>query len=104
MSNKRFQYKRKNNQLIPEKKNQTFSTSAFTLLPITPIQPITKFPKANIGSDLEYPLVMARTLRYIAHNTELIGFFNPNILVQTEDQYKNATFEDAGDMMNLSIV
>ena len=50
------------------------------------------------------PLVTVRTLRYIALNTELIGFFDPDTLVQTEDQYKNATFEDVADMMDLSIV
>ena len=50
------------------------------------------------------PLVIVRTLRYIASNTELIGFFDPDTLVQTEDQYKNATYEDVADMMDLSIV
>lgn len=50
------------------------------------------------------PFVMVRTLRYIALNTELIGFFDPDTLVQTEEQYKNAAFEDVADMMDLSII
>lgn len=50
------------------------------------------------------PLVTVRTLRYIALNTELIGFFDPNTLVQTEEQYKNATFEDVAYMMDLTII
>ena len=50
------------------------------------------------------PLVLVRTLRYVAFNTELIGFFDPDTLVQTEEQYKNAAYEDVADMMDLSIM
>ncbi len=50
------------------------------------------------------PFIMVRTLRYIAFNTELIGFFDPNTLVQTEEQYQNATYEDVADMMDLNLV
>ncbi len=50
------------------------------------------------------PFIMTRTLRYIALNTELIGFFDPNTLIQTEEQYRDATYEDVADLMDLNLV
>ncbi|QMU28930.1 YjgN family protein [Adhaeribacter radiodurans] len=50
------------------------------------------------------PLVTVRTLRYLLANTELEGFFDPDGLVQTEEQYQNATYEDVADMLDLNLV
>ncbi|MDQ4140801.1 MAG: YjgN family protein [Bacteroidota bacterium] len=50
------------------------------------------------------PLVTVRTMRYIFANTELEGFFDPDGLIQTEEQYQNATYEDVADMLDLNLV
>ncbi|MDQ3289857.1 MAG: YjgN family protein [Bacteroidota bacterium] len=50
------------------------------------------------------PLVTVRTLRYILANTELVGLFDPDGLIQTEEQYQNATYEDVADMLDLNLV
>jgi uncharacterized membrane protein YjgN (DUF898 family) len=53
---------------------------------------------------LGYAWVVTRTLSFIIENCEIIGEFDPEGLVQTEEEYKNATFEDVADMLNLGIV
>ncbi|MCX2738865.1 YjgN family protein [Pontibacter anaerobius] len=53
---------------------------------------------------LGYSWVITRTLSAIINNCEILGEFNPDELVQTEEEYKNATFEDVADMLDIGIV
>ncbi|NDK57620.1 YjgN family protein [Pontibacter fetidus] len=53
---------------------------------------------------LGYAWVVTRTMHAIVNNCEIIGDFNPDALAQTEEEYKNATFEDMADMMDIGIV
>jgi uncharacterized membrane protein YjgN (DUF898 family) len=50
------------------------------------------------------PFVTVRTLRFVLANAELIGDFNGDDLLQTEQAYRDATLEDVSDMLDLSIV
>ncbi|HEY4650836.1 MAG TPA: DUF898 family protein [Pontibacter sp.] len=53
---------------------------------------------------LGYSWVVTRTLTVIVNNCEIIGDFNPDALAQTEEEYKNATFEDMADMLDIGII
>lgn len=53
---------------------------------------------------LGYSWVVTRTLSLIISNSEIIGEFNPDALEQTEEEYKNATFEDMADMLDIGLV
>ncbi|MER2996927.1 YjgN family protein [Pontibacter populi] len=53
---------------------------------------------------LGYAWVVTRTMAAIVNNCEIIGEFNPDALAQTEEDYKNATFEDMADMMDIGLV
>lgn len=53
---------------------------------------------------LGYAWVVTRTLNAIVNNCEIIGEFNPDELAQTEGEYKDATFEDMADMLDIGIV
>ncbi|MBB6611098.1 DUF898 domain-containing protein [Pontibacter sp. Tf4] len=53
---------------------------------------------------LGYAWVVTRTMHAIVNNCEIIGEFNPDALAQTEEEYKNATFEDMADMMDIGII
>ncbi|TPE42635.1 YjgN family protein [Pontibacter mangrovi] len=53
---------------------------------------------------LGYSWVVTRTLAVLINNCEIIGEFNPDALAQTEEEYKNATFEDMADMMDIGII
>jgi uncharacterized membrane protein YjgN (DUF898 family) len=50
------------------------------------------------------PFATVRTLRFILHHAELVGDFNADSLLQTEEAYKDAAYEDVSDMLDLSIV
>ncbi|WP_205503001.1 YjgN family protein [Rufibacter psychrotolerans] len=50
------------------------------------------------------PWATVRSLRFIINNTDLLGDFNPDSLLQTEEEYKDAVFEDVSDMMDLGWV
>lgn len=53
---------------------------------------------------LGYAWVVTRTMSTIINNCELIGEFNPDELAQTEGEYKNATYDDMADMLDIGIV
>lgn len=50
------------------------------------------------------PVATVRTMRYLAANSTLMGIFNTNNLDQTEEEYKDATYEDITDLMDLNMV
>ncbi len=53
---------------------------------------------------LGYSWVITRTMSAIINNSEIIGDFNPDALEQTEEEYKNATYEDMADMLDIGMV
>ncbi|MBC5775211.1 DUF898 domain-containing protein [Pontibacter sp. KCTC 32443] len=53
---------------------------------------------------LGYAWVVTRTMAAIFNNCEILGEFNPDALAQTEEDYKNATFEDMADMLDIGLV
>ncbi|NEM98639.1 YjgN family protein [Pontibacter burrus] len=53
---------------------------------------------------LGYSWVVTRTMHTIIHNCVILGEFNPDMLAQTEEEYKNATFEDMADMLDIGLV
>ncbi|QHL87127.1 DUF898 family protein [Nibribacter ruber] len=50
------------------------------------------------------PWATVRTLKFIINNTDIMGDFDPDSLVQTEEEYKDAVMEDMSDMMDLGWV
>ncbi|KAA5542467.1 YjgN family protein [Adhaeribacter rhizoryzae] len=50
------------------------------------------------------PFATIRTMRFVLQNAELVGDFDADSLLQTEAIYKNATYEDVSDMLDISIV
>jgi uncharacterized membrane protein YjgN (DUF898 family) len=53
---------------------------------------------------LGYAWVVTRTMKYIFENIELEGNLNLDTIVQTEDNFKDATGEDVSDFLNLDFV
>jgi uncharacterized membrane protein YjgN (DUF898 family) len=53
---------------------------------------------------LGYAWVVTRTMKYIFENIEMEGNIDLNSLLQTEDNYKDATGEDIGDYLNMDLV
>ena len=53
---------------------------------------------------LGYAWVVTRTMKYIFDNIELEGNLDLNTIVQTEDNFKDATGEDVSDFLNLDFV
>lgn len=53
---------------------------------------------------LGYAWVVTRTMHLIISKSEIIGDFKPDELEQTEAEYKNATYEDMADMLDIGIV
>jgi len=51
-----------------------------------------------------YTWVVTRTMNLILSKCEIIGEFNPDELEQTEEEYKNAAYEDMADMLDIGIV
>jgi len=50
------------------------------------------------------PWAQVRTLRYMCKNLFVGKSFNPNSVTQTEEEYKDATGEDLGDMFDIGII
>ena len=50
------------------------------------------------------PWAQVRTLRYMCKNLTVGKNFNPNSVTQTEEEYKDATGEDLGDMFDIGII
>lgn len=50
------------------------------------------------------PWATARSLKYILTNLAVIGDFNPDIITQTEENYKNAAGEDYTNMTDVGLV
>ncbi|GEO03177.1 hypothetical protein AAE02nite_08410 [Adhaeribacter aerolatus] len=50
------------------------------------------------------PFATIRTMRFVLQNAELVGEFDADNLLQTEDIYKDATYEDVSDMLDISLV
>ena len=50
------------------------------------------------------PFATVRTLRFVLQNAELVGDFDANSLLQTEEAYQDAAYEDVSDMLDISIV
>ena len=50
-----------------------------------------------------YSWVVVRTMRFYMENLELDGGFNPDILVQTEEEYTNATGDDMLSMFDIPL-
>jgi len=53
---------------------------------------------------LGYSWVVTRTMHLIISKSEIIGNFNPDELEQTEAEYKNATYEDMADILDVGLV
>jgi uncharacterized membrane protein YjgN (DUF898 family) len=51
-----------------------------------------------------YAWVVTRTMKYIFENIELEGNIDLNSLLQTEENYKDATGEDIGDFLDMDFV
>ena len=51
-----------------------------------------------------YALVVTRTMKYIFENIEMEGNIDLNSLLQTEENYKDATGEDIGDFLDMDFV
>lgn len=51
-----------------------------------------------------YPWVLTRTLKFILSKIEIIGNVDTDQLVQTEQEYNDATGEDMSDMLDLGFV
>jgi uncharacterized membrane protein YjgN (DUF898 family) len=52
---------------------------------------------------LAYPYVVVRTMNFVMQNIELVGNINFDDLLQTEQNYKDATGEDIGDFLNIDL-
>ncbi|MDB5262852.1 MAG: hypothetical protein JWQ14_2133, partial [Adhaeribacter sp.] len=50
------------------------------------------------------PFATIRTMRFVLHKAVLLGDFDADDLVQTEEAYKDATYEDVSDMMDIGLV
>ncbi len=46
----------------------------------------------------------ARTMSFILNNSTLVGTFDPDTLVQTEEDYNNAMYEDLADVLDIGLV
>ncbi len=53
---------------------------------------------------LGYAWVVTRSLNYFSENIDLEGTLDLNTLMQTEENYKDATGEDMGDMLDIDFV
>lgn len=51
-----------------------------------------------------YAWVVTRTMKYIFENIEMEGNIDLNLLLQTEENYKDATGEDVGDFLDMDFV
>lgn len=51
-----------------------------------------------------YAWVVTRTMSYIFENIEMEGNIDLNLLLQTEENYKDATGEDVGDFLDMDFV
>ena len=51
-----------------------------------------------------YAWVVTRTMNYIFENIEMEGNIDLNLLLQTEENYKDATGEDVGDFLDMDFV
>lgn len=51
-----------------------------------------------------YAWVVTRTMKYIFENIEMEGNIDLNSLLQTEENYKDATGEDIGDFFDMDFV
>jgi uncharacterized membrane protein YjgN (DUF898 family) len=51
-----------------------------------------------------YSWVVTRTMKYIFENIEMEGNIDLNFLLQTEENYKDATGEDVGDFLDMDFV
>ena len=51
-----------------------------------------------------YAWVVTRTMKYIFENIEMEGNIDLNLLLQTEENYKDATGEDIGDFLDMDFV
>lgn len=51
-----------------------------------------------------YAWVVTRTMSYIFENIEMEGNIDLNLLLQTEENYKDATGEDIGDFLDMDFV
>jgi len=50
------------------------------------------------------PWATVRTLNFILKNIEIGEEFNPNAILQTEKEYKNATGEELADVLDLGVI
>lgn len=50
------------------------------------------------------PWAQVRTLKYLCEHLFVDKEFNPNTVIQTEEEYKDATGEDLGDMFDIGII
>ncbi len=50
------------------------------------------------------PWAQVRMLKYLSQNIVVDETFDPNIVKQTEEEYKDATGEDLGDMLDLGFI
>jgi len=53
---------------------------------------------------LGYAWVVTRTLTLVVSKSTIEGPFNPDRLLQTEKEYRDATYEDIADMMDIGLV
>ena len=52
---------------------------------------------------LAYPYIVVRTMDFVMKNIELVGNIDFDDLLQTEQNYRDATGEDIGDMLDLDL-
>lgn len=50
------------------------------------------------------PWAQVRMLKFLCKNLFVDGQFNPNDVTQTEEEYKDATGDDLGDMLDIGII
>lgn len=84
------------NKIIPLKSTIT-GGGLFSLMIINLLIVIFTF---GIGA----PWAQVRTLKYLSENLFVDKEFNPNTVIQTEEEYKDATGEDLGDMLDIGII
>ncbi len=51
-----------------------------------------------------YPFTVVRSLKFFFENLQIDPSFNPEDILQTEEDYKNALGEDIGDVLDIGIV
>jgi uncharacterized membrane protein YjgN (DUF898 family) len=47
---------------------------------------------------------MVRYIRFILENIEIADIFDADVIIQTEEEYTNATGDDLSDMLDIGLV